>query len=92
MTTGNSLTVTKGKTEYRLFRRADFQREIAAEFGDAVRDQCWDDADINLARVTRHALAHNGCRTTDEFREALKAAKHALVIEGDEIQIMAPDP
>ena len=83
--------LAKGKTEYRLYRRADFQREITAEFGSAVCDQCWDDPAVNLARITRHALVHNGCRVTDEFKEAVKATKYPFVIEGDEIQIMAPD-
>ena len=83
--------LTKGETDYRLFRRKDFQREITAEFGSAVCDQCWDNAAVNLARVTRHAVVHNGCRVTDEFKEAVKVAKYPFVVEGDEIQIMAPD-
>jgi len=83
--------LAKGITDFRLFRRADFQREITAEFGAAVCDQCWDNVDINLARVTRHALVHNGCRINREFNEALKAVKRPLEVSDDEIQIMAPD-
>jgi len=83
--------LAKGETDYRLFRRKDFQKEITAEFGPAVCAQCWDDAAVNLARATRHALVHNGCRVTDEFKEAVKAAKYPFVVEDDEIQIMAPD-
>jgi hypothetical protein len=83
--------LAKGKTDYRLFRQKDFQKEIAAEFGSTVCDQCWDDPAVNLARVTRHALVHNGCRVTDEFKEAQKAAKRPLVVCDDEVQIMAPD-
>jgi hypothetical protein len=86
--------LAKRNTDFRLFRRGDFQREITAEFGTAICDQCWDDVDINLARVTRHALVHNGCRVNKEFNEALKAVKavkERLEVSDDEIQIMAPD-
>ena len=83
--------LAKGKTDYRLFRQRDIQKEIIAEFGSTVCDQCWDHPVVNLARVTRHALVHNGCRVTDEFKEAVKAAKYPFVVEDDEIQIMAPD-
>ena len=83
--------LAKGQIDYRMFRQKDFQREITTEFGDVVCATCWDDVDINLARVTRHALVHNGCRVTSEFREASRTATNALVVENDEIQIMAPD-
>jgi hypothetical protein len=41
------------------------------------------DPQINLARLTRNALAHNGGRMTEE----LQNEEHTFVIEGDEIQI-----
>ena len=42
---------------------------------------------IEIARLVRHALVHNGGRLTPP----LKGRKHALMVEADEIQIMAPD-
>ena len=83
--------LAKGETGYRWFRRADFQTDIIAAFGTAICDQCWDDVDVNLARTARNALVHNGGRVTNEFTEALKAAKCPPVVDDGEIQIMAPD-
>ncbi len=83
--------LARRETDYRWFRRADFQRDIIAAFGTAVCDQCWDDADVNLARTARNALVHNGGRINKEFNEALKAATCPLVVDDGEIQIMAPD-
>jgi hypothetical protein len=83
--------LARKEPEYRMPRRPQFQKDFTAAFDATVCDQCWDHPVVNLARVTRHALVHNGCRVTDEFKEAVKAAKYLFVVEDDEIQIMAPD-
>jgi hypothetical protein len=83
--------LARGRIGGRMFRRKHFQTAITAEFGTAVCAKCWDDGDVSLARLSRHALAHNGCRVTEEFKAASIAASNSLVVEGGEIQIMAAD-
>jgi hypothetical protein len=83
--------LAKGKTDYRWFKRKDFERDITSQFGGTVFDECWNDARIQLARVTRNAIVHSGGRVTDEFTAAVTAAKYPFVVEDGEIQIMAPD-
>ena len=83
--------LAKREPDYRWFKRQVFERDITDQFSTAIRQQCWDDSDIQLARLARNALVHRGCRVDDEFREAQKAATHPLVVCDDEIQIMAPD-
>jgi hypothetical protein len=83
--------LAKGKANFRIYRKKDFQKEIKKEFGAAVCTECWDDIAVNLARVTRHALVHNGCRVTDELKQALEMLNNPLLVEDGEIQITAPD-
>jgi hypothetical protein len=83
--------LARTEPEYRMPRRSQFQKDFTGAFDAALCAQCWTDKKVNLARVTRHALVHNGCRVTDEFNKALKAAKCPLVVDDGEIQIMAPD-
>lgn len=52
--------------------------------GATVVANCWSDPDIELARLVRHAITHNGCRMTKELREF---PKHGFPVLGDEIQI-----
>lgn len=35
---------------------------FARHFGAPLRDYCWTDAEVDLAKLVRHALAHNGGR------------------------------
>ncbi len=78
--------VVTGKTEYRI-RPKDFPKDLATALGTGVRDYCWSDSAVNVARVVRHALAHNGTRVTEDVRKL----KPELRIEDGEIQIMPGD-
>jgi hypothetical protein len=35
---------------------------FAKHFGDPLTDECWNHAEVELAKLVRHALAHNGAR------------------------------
>jgi hypothetical protein len=75
-----------GTARYRI-RPGTFAGDFAAALGTALRDYCWSDAAVNVARVTRHALAHAGGRVTDDLRKL----NHGLRVEGDEIHILPSD-
>jgi hypothetical protein len=79
--------LAKSDHKYRLPRRREFEQHLTEVFGDDICRECWKDAQINLARVTRNALVHNGCRVTDD----LKKMNHPFPVHDDELQIMAPD-
>jgi hypothetical protein len=62
----------------------DFPKNLAASFGDDVRDKCWiSNIQINVARLARHALSHAGGRVTDD----LAKHKHGFVVKDDRIQV-----
>jgi hypothetical protein len=64
-------------------------------FNDALRTglrkdifcPCWSHQEINIARLVRHALSHNGGRITEE----LKSQKHGIKLIGEELQIVPED-
>jgi hypothetical protein len=64
-----------------------FQKLMRKTFGDDLTDSCFADHEVNIARLTRHAIAHNAARMTDDLRDK---PHEFLVIDG-EIQIAAPD-
>ncbi len=81
-----SFKLTAGKAKYQI-QGKKFGKDFADEFGTALRDECWSHSQVSISRLTRHALVHNGGRLTDN----LKKLNHGLCVEGDEIQILAPD-
>lgn len=82
-----AVALQKGDPQYRMPRRTEFGKDLANEFGRDVRDRCWSELPVQVARVTRHALVHNGGRVTEE----LDKLSHGLTILDGEIQIMATD-
>lgn len=64
-------------------------------FKDALRNAlsrditgpCWSHHEINIPRLIRHALSHNGGRVTED----LKKHKHGVELVGDMLQIMPQD-
>jgi hypothetical protein len=65
--------------EFRVGLRTAFRRNVA--------DPCWFHREINLARLVRHALIHNGGRLTED----LKKQQHEIVLIDDELQIQPKD-
>ena len=74
-----------GRSDYRI--QPKFPKDFADEFGVSLRDDCWSHQQVNFARLTRHALVHNGGRLT----EHLKKLKSSIRVENGELQIMPPD-
>ena len=62
-----------------------FAQAVANVLGEKVRGTCWDDEYVNVARMTRAALVHNGGRLTD----TLARLEHPFEVLDDHIQIMA---
>lgn len=79
-------TLATGRSNYEI-RSKQFGKDFAQLFGTGLRDACWSDPQVHIARLTRHALVHNGGRLTERLRNL----KHGLRITSGEIQIMAPD-
>jgi hypothetical protein len=69
--------------DYRMNNAKQFRAEFGKIFTSELRDYCFD-GEINVARLVRNALAHNGGRETEELRKE----KHQYHIEGGEIQII----
>ena len=59
----------------------------SATFGIPARDACWSAAAVNVARLARHAIVHNGGRETSD----LARTPHSLTVTDGYLQIMAPD-
>jgi hypothetical protein len=80
------MCIAKVQQDYRItFRR--FGDDLAAEFGIGIRDLCWFDERVNVSRLVRNAILHNGARLTPE----LEPLRRHLNLGGDEIHILAPD-
>src|SRR5262249_23724619 len=43
-------------------KKKPIKEAFAAHFGDPLADFCWNHDEVDLARLVRHALAHNGAR------------------------------
>jgi hypothetical protein len=61
--------------------------DVAKHFGKPLADYCLNTPEVNIARLVRNALAHNGGKETDQ----LKKLPHGIQIEDGVLQIMAPD-
>ena len=79
------LSIAQNDASYRLPRGKEINKHLRKAFGDKITEDCWLDQAIDLARVTRHALVHNGGRVTPDVQNR----KHTFRIEDGEIQINA---
>ena len=79
--------IQRGDPEYKVHRAEDFKRDLKQAFPGDWSHVCWSDQKINMARLTRNALVHNGGRITAD----LARQPHDFLLQGDEIQIGARD-
>jgi hypothetical protein len=70
------VSIRRREPDYRWFRMKAFVTEFEDAFGEPLANDCLRDPQINLARLTRHALVHNGGRMTTE----LQNENHTFVI------------
>jgi len=75
--------LARGEANYRMSRK--FAEHLTSSFSKSICDLCWSNPKVNIARITRNVLVHNGCRETQELRNA----KHPFQVLNGEIQIMA---
>jgi hypothetical protein len=73
--------LTAGQPDYRVGK--GFSWDFRDQFSATLRDSCWSDPKINVARLTRHALVHNGGRLTSDLK---KLNNHGLKLHGENIQ------
>lgn len=80
----NSIKVANGLISLRTNM---LPHEIERLLGSTVKVQCWEDEPIEIARLVRHAVAHNGRKLTTD----LSKYKSKICLEGNEVVIMARD-
>ena len=78
--------LVSGRQRLMVQHHEKFGEVFEEAFGQATRAYCWDAADLDFARLIRNSIAHAGCKVTPH----LEKYRNRLVIEGGEIQIMAP--
>jgi hypothetical protein len=67
------LKVATGLTSLRT-QMEEFRKGLRNSFRENIADSCWFNSGINIARLVRHALSHNGGRQTED----LKKQKHGI--------------
>lgn len=81
------IAIVTGQPKYRFRKIQRLITDVQAHFGQTVVDSCVADPRVNIARLVRHALAHNGGMVTPE----LQATDHGIAVIDGGLQIMAPD-
>jgi hypothetical protein len=79
-----SLKVASGSERLRTHQ---VYERIVQLLGSSIANSCWQDSDVELARLIRHAAVHNGRQITS----ALEKYRQKLVLQNDEIVIFARD-
>ena len=80
------LKMATGLTSLRT-QMEEFRKGLRNALRDDIADPCWFHPEINIARLVRHALSHNGGRQTSH----LQKQKHGIKLIGEELQIVPED-
>lgn len=81
------LKVGSGATSLRSTMKKEFNEALRTALGVDISGPCWSHQEINIPRVVRHALSHNGGRLTED----LKKLPHRIKLIGEELQIVPED-
>jgi hypothetical protein len=81
------LKVGTGRSQLRSTDKKPFNEALRCGLSADISAPCWWHHDINIARLVRHALSHNGGRETED----LKKQKHGIKLIGEELQIVPED-
>jgi hypothetical protein len=81
------LKVGTGRSQLRSTDKKPFNEALRKALCKDVSEACWFNPEINIARLVRHALSHNGGRETED----LKKQKHGVKVIGEELQVMPED-
>ncbi len=72
-------------TAVKSIRTRGLPKRLNELLGEKVAETCWSAKKIDLARLIRHSIVHNGRKLTDN----LEKYRSELTLENDEIVIMA---
>lgn len=81
------IRLASGLEEYRTYRIKELLQDAESQFGHDVTEDCVSCHDVQVARLVRNALAHNGGKETEDPRKV----EHGIAVRNGELQIMAPD-
>jgi hypothetical protein len=81
------VAVGRRDESYRAMNIGELRNGLESLLGAALTLQSLDDPEIEIARLARNALTHDGGRIS----EKLRAKPHGITVEGDELQIMPHD-
>jgi hypothetical protein len=79
--------LARNEPDYRAFKIKTLHSDARAAFGDTTANHCLTDSPVELARLVRNALAHQGGRETDE----LKKVAHGVTVVDGVLQVMPDD-
>jgi hypothetical protein len=81
------LKVGTGRSQLRSTDKKVFNEVLRTGLSTDISGPCWHQHEINIARLVRHALSHNGGRETED----LKKHKHGVMVIGEQLQILPED-
>jgi len=79
--------LAKGKPNYKADGAQTLVADARKEFGDEVAEFCLVDEQVEIARLARNALAHNG----GKMNEKLKAKDHGFFVVDGVLHVVAAD-
>jgi hypothetical protein len=79
--------LAKNKPHFKADGAQALVADVRKEFGDEVADFCLVDEQIEIARLARNALAHNG----GKMNEKLKKKDHGFFVVDDVLHVVAAD-
>jgi hypothetical protein len=83
------LKVGKGLSSLRSTDKKAFNDALRTALSKDISGPCWSHHEINIPRLVRHALSHNGGRITTDLKNIPQ--KHGIEVIDDVLQIMPED-
>jgi hypothetical protein len=82
-----AVSVAKKKPDYRARKSEILKRDFSKVFGSNLAEECIDDQPIQIARMVRNCIAHNGGEETADLKEK----HHSIRVEHGYLQIFPED-
>jgi hypothetical protein len=83
------LKVGKGLSSLRSTDKKAFNDALRTALAEDITGPCWSHHEINIPRLIRHALSHNGGRVTEDLKNV--SQKHGIEVIDEVLQIMPED-
>jgi hypothetical protein len=83
----NAVGLARGEPDYRAFKYSVIRRDFEGAFGEPLALECIDDPEIEIARLARHCLTHNGGKPSPE----LNGTTHKIRVQNGRLQIFPED-